>query len=897
MNNIISLGDKRSRSISENYTELRQQSRSKFSMLDVFKGQNYESNEWRYFGETMYFSTMQNNRSTQRIDWPEEIKETVKSFVVAHLWETRTRKKPLSASRMRPLCYVGQYLVDSNILKLEELTEPLYLLTFNAIIDKYQRPQSNLQDLNAFVDFLQRERLLSTQIDQISPAKNKAVQSKQGLPALKEKMPIPELVRAVIQLKWAVEEQFDGTDRSVSDLQSVYTQAFQYGLGLRIGEVLRLPVDCLQEINGELFCKVWTEKGMMPHSRYVPIVWRPVLLDVVDRIQRLTSDYRRNAKELEETKSLKLVSNRLETFKKNRQSDANQLIAELDSFLLTKKEEAEKSWELKQIIDPKCKYELIELKELLPISSKSNTPAMMHKAYSSWGLELVSEPIDKKRNKYYVYGKSIHDFINFHITQRANNLTEQELMSVIHGRQIYRENSGDKSISKLSKTGEGGTAACYTFAPDTFQGKGRAPALIKREDAVKKLTEYAHGSYDIEKEIDVLTFREIFPELVLLVTNSQEPDFKKLNQYFEISDKRKITVKVKSDNSHIRYSVNEGFTISQKSIENYIYKRFIDNNFALEKELYEFEVNDTESENNDFDPKAITISSKSFSHEQKVSEFLFLRAAIGSGSANPLSPEILGYKAVMYFFSGNDRYPNAFKKYSLEIPDHVAESWQSHKGRHWRTSSLFRAGTAPAIVNKWMGRTDSQGESYDHNTGTERAKQVGAAMLEDQNRFIGDIPQKVRQWMADEIPLDDITEYLDQTMQTVQHTPLGYCVRSLNLNPCDLNLKCLVGADGNGCKHFVFDLKDKSQWNRLISERNNSEAELTRLVAAYDQGIKAAEMHINHHLIIIKNSRATIEKAEILLETSYADKKNDFLPFHKDGSYPDDCPFQCGDNE
>ncbi|TXK92586.1 hypothetical protein BMR10_17870, partial [Methylococcaceae bacterium CS4] len=176
------------------------------------------------------------------------------------------------------------------------------------------------------------------------------------------------------------------------------------------------------------------------------------------------------------------------------------------------------------------------------------------------------QPLDARRNKYSVRGQAILDFVNFHMDQRVNNLTEQELLSVIHGKQIYRQNSGDKTISKLSKTGKGGTAACYTFSPDTFEGKGRAPALITRSDAAKKLTEYAHGSFDIDKNIDIITFREIFPELVLLTTSSRNGDFKKLNPGFEISNKQKITARVKTDNSYIRYSVNEGFTISQQSI-------------------------------------------------------------------------------------------------------------------------------------------------------------------------------------------------------------------------------------------------------------------------------------------------------------------------------------------
>ena len=63
MNNIINLRDKRTRSIAENYTELTKQARSRFSRLDAFKGQDFESDEWRYYGETQHFSTMQDKRS------------------------------------------------------------------------------------------------------------------------------------------------------------------------------------------------------------------------------------------------------------------------------------------------------------------------------------------------------------------------------------------------------------------------------------------------------------------------------------------------------------------------------------------------------------------------------------------------------------------------------------------------------------------------------------------------------------------------------------------------------------------------------------------------------------------------------------------------------------------
>ena len=84
----------------------------------------------------------------------------------------------------------------------------------------------------------------------------------------------------------------------------------------------------------------------------------------------------------------------------------------------------------------------------------------------------------------------------------------------------------------------------------------------------------------------------------------------------------------------------------------------------------------------------------------------------------------------------------------LDIDNHITDSWQSHKGRHWQTTSLFRAGMAELVVNKWMGRTTGQGENYDHNSGRERAKAVGEAMLESTERFLGHVPNKVNEWKS-----------------------------------------------------------------------------------------------------------------------------------------------------
>ena len=54
-------------------------------------------------------------------------------------------------------------------------------------------------------------------------------------------------------------------------------------------------------------------------------------------------------------------------------------------------------------------------------------------------------------------------------------------------------------------------------------------------------------------------------------------------------------------------------------------------------------------------------------------------------------------------------------------------------------------------------------------------------------------------------------------------------------------------------------------------------------------------MHIDQQVPLYKNATITLEQADNLLGTNFAESKTEFMPFLKNGSYPDDCPFQCGD--
>ena len=56
-------------------------------------------------------------------------------------------------------------------------------------------------------------------------------------------------------------------------------------------------------------------------------------------------------------------------------------------------------------------------------------------------------------------------------------------------------------------------------------------------------------------------------------------------------------------------------------------------------------------------------------------------------------------------------------------------------------------------------------------------------------------------------------------------------------------------------------------------------------------------MHIEHHMTILRNTTAILDNAEMILNDSQLDDIQDYMPFKKDGSFPDDCPFQCGGDE
>ncbi len=679
-----------------------------------------------------------------------------------------------------------------------------------------------------------------------------------------------------------MDDGFDGSAKAINDKLCILTQVFQYGLGLRLGEVLRLPFNPLIEMDGELFCLVWTEKGSAPMARYVPTIWRKPFKDAIDEIHKLTKSYRDAAIQFEQQGTLSFIDERFDIYVQEKESLFEEKMQKLDELLLSKKFDAQKLWKLKRTISSDERFELKELANVLPVSSEAAESDSILKYYKNQGLEIISESIGSRKHKHYVTAHTITKRIDEIVAMRATYVTELELLRLLNRYLTGSTRASKDTLVREKVVRLNGNFNTFTFAGDGTYHNVPTVKVISRKDAIEVIRAYTLGGYDYKKQIPLKELEDILPELF-----NQKSSSKAGRKDFCGAEKLCFYVKYKGNRE---FNKVKGYLANIDKVKSYFRADYERMNLDVERQLieesiHEYEVNDVE------------VSSASFVIRQKPSEHLFLRAGMRGGVYYDHLPQILGYFGVILFFVGNDRLKSAFGRYGVEVDDHIAESWQSHKGRHWQTTSLFRAGLAELVVNKWMGRTTGQGDNYDHNTGRERAKIVADAMLNDSERFLGDIPDKLRGWKEKEIPANSLPEHLTSTLQSIQYSPLGYCTRALYLKPCEFNLKCLNGNEGKGCKHYIYDLHDPSHREKIIAERDRSSLELSRLFEIYEKGIEAAKMHIEHHMVILRNTTSILDNAEIILNDTQLDKIQDFMPFKKDGSYPDDCPFQCGGNE
>ncbi|WP_010490642.1 hypothetical protein [Pseudomonas sp. S9] len=856
----------------------------RFSKLACFKGSKWEDFSWLYNGRHNVYLLARGETNP-------ELMLLNKVFLVSYLWGRRSDHNGITAGRVMDLAAAVKYMAGQGVFSLRGIDQSSYMTTFKYLIAHYKSPAGACRALNYFIRFVFDSSLIVSNFDLIG-IQDLQDKDKYGRVALGEKLPLPELVKTIIALKWAVQEQWDGSFRAQMDMLSVLTQAFQYGLGLRIGEVLRLPKNCLVTISGELYCRVWTEKGTAPIARYVPTIWRDAICEAVLRIDEICGPYREQALSIEDGSYAENLDNRFQTrieaIDRHVQSALDRLYKKIESNA----SEAERQLRLLKYLPDDELVELKNLGEYLPFASKSRDSNALLKFYKKNGFKVTSKSLGKVKCAYYLRGFDVKQRLVQLIELRRNVVLYSEFFEVLHNRKP--EGSRSKDVHALKdRLKSQNLASLEAFA---LTGEpclhGARIVYLSSDDAVAAIRTIVSGGYNYDAYIPILDAEKLYPELfnqktMTSIANGSETGF---YSFLRVTEERKTFYRPAPDNIRLKYHAVSGFLVEQASIKSAVVDAFVSVNTKVKSELIQGIKEELLAD-------GVEIGSATFGINQKVSDYLFVVPSNLGGVYNEHIPSTLGYFSVLYAIKPARQGQSAFLRYGVEANEEIVSTFQTHKGRHWQTNSLFRAGLAASIVNKWMGRSDSQGEHYDHQTAKERAEKVGELMLSEQSRFIGDLANKVKIWNDNNIPTQNVQAVLTDMLQTVHYGPLGHCFRDINLKPCEFHLKCLTGNSGKGCREFVVDLLDPVQIKQVESERNRAEMELARLFEALNRPgipVESVEMHIEHQMAIFRNASYILDSSEMVLNDIQVEKSKDYQPFKTGGSVPSDCVFQCG---
>lgn len=850
----------------------------------------WEHDSWKYRangGESVLFVRTSDERAAG------ELIDCLKCEVINYLYENRL-KGTLPALIGRSIG-LRKLIQATGITTLSELTQDSYISFLNAISSHTPRTQSGLiNTCNRTIRWLDKRHLLASPIDATSaPALAK-------LPAIASKMPSRDLIQCLLEARWKVAENEEDTVQWANDMISVLAQSFQYGMGLRIGETLRLPKDPIRYHDGKMFFIAWTEKGKPPLARYVPTEWQEVFETTVKEIQRITEPYRKRATELETTGRLSEVDDALRRFRKEKEEDFAKKVDELNTFLVERFENARAAWRnsMRGVIHPDQYYTVGELQALLPhqVTSAGYAYRAARIQFTKCGIHFEVDPTDTTRHvRYRTLGINVLDRIEEEIAFRANHLTDVEMLMLIHGRKFRWDAKENTLLRKFLKSKREGSAfKSFTMkGPEDGTRNGTIRKVVTRDDAVSILREYCLGGYDYHNWIDIRSFNQLFLGDIFHSETSVTIDARlrtRLHKHgLDVTTQKHQIYRKTTSESIWRYQTSRTYLIRQESIHDFLLNRFKEVNLNAEAEIYEETPDLDEGRNNSL---AVRIDSKSFHVAQKVSDHLMLTGKTSTGGGQRFVPTILGYSSLHYCFNGGGRndLPGLFERYGITDDKKIISEFQTHKGRHWKTTSLFRSGASSEVINLWMGRDPNQGSQYDHRSDRERAEKVKAAMKEDSTRFVGHVAAKLRSFQEDDLHEALIDDFLDQELVTVQHSDRGMCKRQLALKPCEMSMHCLSGKDGKGCKDYIIDLGDVGQIERLTSWADREQRELARLEDLKEMGVAAAQTHLDARTPVYKN-------ATMILETH---KRRDSLenpelrPFYLEGSDPDDCPFGCG---
>jgi hypothetical protein len=856
-----------------------------FAELAYFKHSSWGDPVW-YVRESSYKISFSYLRTVNK-----EFEKLAKLFLFDYVWQRRLKTPGLSPQRLRKLSQPLRLFSAVGVVFLSEIGQTQYEEVIKHISRTYKDVQGYCRDLNLFVRYLYAEGLIACPIDTLNPKALKSAGDKYGREANTLKHPDTELVRAIIELKLAIQNNYDGSARCKMDMLAVMTQVFQYGLGLRIGEILRLPKDCLIDIDGETFCNVWTEKGSEPAARYVPTLWREPLREAIKVIDDICLVYRSRAKDIENGVLRQVLSARFSRRVQKIESELSSAKSALAMLSESNYSEVKIKLGLLRPVNDDDIIMLRDLRHYLPLASGCSDATGLVSFYKHLGLDIRSKSLGKRKHLHYVLGSALKKAVGQVVDFRRQHFTYSEIYRIIQGRDPRCKSGSNYEYLKGIRYHKRLTSLqrqAFLLGSSTLVG-----GILEYGNALQHIERIIGGAYDFKQWLPISDAASIYPEFfdqqsIGRIKSASQGSF---FGYLDVTETRAKFFR-KCEKGEREYIAGNGFFVKVSSIFDAVEKHFVTVNAHLQAELADEFKQEVLGE-------GVEIFSKSFSIAQKVSEYLFVVPTAFGGVYNEHLPSLLGYRSVVYAFKPHlEGRVSAFHRYHVAVDDELISKFQTHLGRHWQTNSLFRAGLSASIVDKWMGRATSQSAHYDHQTARERADKVAQVMLREQDRFLGEIPQKLAIWSQCSSTLD-LKEQLGSYIRTAHHSPLGYCIKDINLKPCEYHLKCLTGNGGLGCRQFVYDLKDPTHRSKMEAERDKAEAELARLFEHLDNpdAPKAAvEMHIQHQMTLLKNTTAVLERSELILNELHDEGCQEIRPFKTEGSDPDDCAFECGDH-
>jgi len=851
--------------IDENMKTLIEKSKNKLKAIS-FLNNEWDSNTWKYKKTNIHFSSSSgrgSNTHTNRTNYPEKIAHVAKSHVIELLHKAMLSKNlPVGLTVTRYINGYNLFIKALSIHDISDLNQAQYDKTLAYALDTYPSAANIIDEINRVVHFVNKHYLLSAPIIITPGSKYKTKADYDVNAAHHEKMPEKELVKGIINLRHEIYDSNNNDKLYSNDKLIINTQPFQYGMGMRIGEVLRLPVDCIKEIDGEKKLMVWVEKGQEPFPKPIPDSWLEVILDTIEEVKSLTSKARAIAKQLEKDGVIHDINKRISQWKNKKENDVIKFKNLMHSFLERKKEEVSHFWLLSDDILGKEYLTSSDLAALkLPLKFHKHTIGQcLKKREIPYWVEPLLGNNTRSNFETRVRTENIQAWVNKFISDRAHYITINEFTSLLLGKSPARwENK--LFLSKLQ------ALSSAVFYPSRKHHSG--VKAISLEHAVELFEIFIGGNYNFNEWIPVQEYIKIIPETgnsAKLIRENCKTKKTSCWVYSESNTGKANTVKLYKNLELINISSVHEYLLSQ---------------FSKYKDALTTDISDIKSTIKD----GVPIESSSFKINQKVSDYLFLSFNNNYG----IVPRVLTYGSIFHFFNGmykEHTTPSAFERYDIkDEAGNIVNGFQSHKGRHWKTTSLFRAGASDFLVDLLMGRTPGQGRNYDHNTGTERAHIVKKLLLEHTDDVIGPVAKKILAMRDKGYKENQITEWLENKIDVVHWTPYGLCIRNVVLNPCPYNVRCIMGESGEGCKHFALDKKDNIAVQFIVDIGTKSEKEIPRLERMQEDG----NIHITKHIQYNKNIS---ENCKNILQQLNSNNTTSKVKSFPNGSSPDDDPFQ-----